>query len=130
MFAHLFVPNVLFSFSILACRSIPCCQFPSLSFQLLLPASTKFEIFLFFFFFFFFFFQVGTISKCFEVAFLHPFLAHGHTSSTVCILRNRKQNFQLFIFSLITLFIIFSNLDHLADLKKSISIYINLCCLK
>ena len=40
---HLSVPNVLFSFSILPCRSIPCWQFSSLSFQLLLPASMNFE---------------------------------------------------------------------------------------
>ena len=41
---------VLFSFSILPCQSIPWRWFPFLSFQLLLPAFTKFEVLFFFFF--------------------------------------------------------------------------------
>ena len=49
MFSHLSVTEVLFSFSILPCRSIPC-YFPSPEFQLSLHESTNFEVFPVFFF--------------------------------------------------------------------------------
>ena len=45
IFSHFSDPKNLFFFSVLPCRSIPCCQFPSHSFQLLLTASTNFEVF-------------------------------------------------------------------------------------
>ena len=43
----------------------------------LIPVSMNFEVLVFFFF------QVNTITKYFEVAFLHPFFGRGHTSSTM-----------------------------------------------
>ena len=59
---HIFVSKVLFFFSILLCQSTHCCQFPSLSFLLLLLASTNFEVL-------YFFFQVDTIPKFVEIVF-------------------------------------------------------------
>jgi hypothetical protein len=50
------------SFDFVAIQSTHCCQFPSLSFLLLLLASTNFEVL-------YFFFQVDTIPKFVEIAF-------------------------------------------------------------
>ena len=38
-------------------------------------------------------FQVDIILKFFEVVFLLSFFAHGHTTSTICIISNLKQSF-------------------------------------
>ena len=59
-------------------------------------ASTKFGVFIYF------------SEFLFEVAFLHSFFANDHTSSTVCtVFYFSNTEFVIFIFSLISLFVIF-----------------------
>ena len=85
VFSHISMLKInLFFFSNPIRRRIPSRQFPSL-FCCNLLNSTNFEAFPLFAF------QMGTIPKFFKGAFLRPFFACGHTSSTVCILYNLKQ---------------------------------------
>ena len=111
MFSHLFVPKVLFFFSILPCQSVPCSQFPS---QLFLPVSRNFEVFLFFFF------QVDTIPNFFR----QPFFIHSsHVAilvQLVCILCHLKPNLQFSLFSNNIISIFYLRITRIFS-KKSIS---------